>query len=371
MPPAADGTTGLSLRIGPVVIDPPVIMAPMAGVTDRPFRRLTARFGVGMVCTEMVSSEGFRRGDPTAGRLMERDPQVSIPMSVQIFGRDPDAMAETAAAAEEAGAALIDINAGCPIRKVARQGAGAALLKEPEQLFRILERVKKAVSIPVTVKTRLGWDKTSINILDVARGLESAGADAIILHARTARQLYSGRADWDWIRRVRLTVSVPVIGNGDVVFPEDFDRMRRETGCHAVMIGRGALGNPWLFQVIAQRLGRFPDQAPSPGWEDFLHTVREHARSLLEEKPRAVGILRKLLVWYSKGCPESSALRAAVMAAPNAEAMLELFERWVERQTQKGLDFLQCKIRRRPILAHIDLEGLPGRHQTPKPEDAP
>ncbi len=251
--PDRDPYVGGLCRIGTVEVAPPVIMAPMAGVTDGPFLEVVSRFGVGMVTTEMMSAEGLRRNDPSCRRMLRVPSRVPIPVAIQIFGAAPDVMAEAARAAQDSGAAVIDINAGCPIRKIVRQGAGAALIREPDRLARIVDTVKRAVTIPVTVKTRLGWDQNSIHVVQVCRMIQDAGADAVTVHARTARQIYTGKADWWWIRRLKDNLSIPVIGNGDVTCPSDFHRMMRETRCNAVMIGRGALGNPWLFRAIADQ----------------------------------------------------------------------------------------------------------------------
>ncbi|WP_448382601.1 tRNA dihydrouridine synthase DusB [Desulfosoma sp.] len=414
-------------RIGPVVVDPPVIMAPMAGVTDGPFLEVVSRFGVGMVTTEMMSAEGFRRNDPSCRRMLEVPSRVRVPVAIQIFGADPDVMAEAARAAQDSGAAVIDINAGCPIRKIVRQGSGAALMRDPDRLARIVETVKRAVAVPVTVKTRLGWDKNAIDVVDVCRRIQEAGADAVTLHARTARQIYTGTADWSWIRRLKDDLSIPVIGNGDVTCPADFHRMMRETGCDAVMIGRGALGNPWLFRAIAEQCrarapslscrktptqpsggfahalrGLTPERdhgghghasspagitpattAPHEGacaylsavvgwgehdaphwpgrkatpmdhghgghgntlWEEFRRTVREHAELFMQEKPKAFGALRKHLVWYTKGCPNASGLRARIMTAPDFPSLWAFFDQYISELAASGTDLLACKVR--------------------------
>jgi len=413
-------------RIGTVAVDPPVIMAPMAGVTDGPFLEVVSRFGVGMVTTEMMSAEGFRRKDPSCRRMLEVPSRVPVPVAIQIFGADPDVLAEAARAAQDSGAAVIDINAGCPIRKIVRQGAGAALIRDPDRLARIVETVKRAVAVPVTVKTRLGWDKNAIDVLDVCRRIQEAGADAVTLHARTARQIYTGTADWSWIGRLKDDLSIPVIGNGDVTCPSHFHRMIRETGCDAVMIGRGALGNPWLFRAIAEqcrprhpsfscpeappypyggsgndpmgciperdrgghharscrRAGTRPAQtAPQPDtgvhlsavgwekhdapqwagreatprdeslgghagtlWEEFRRTVRHHAEVFMQDKPKAFGALRKHLVWYTKGCPNASGLRARIMTAPDFPTLWAFFDQYISDLAASGVDLLACKV---------------------------
>lgn len=392
-PPEPEAFVTRLCRIGAVTVDPPVIMAPMAGVTDGPFLEVVSRFGVGMVTTEMMSAEGFRRKDTSCRRMLEIPLRVRIPVAIQIFGADPDVMAEAARAAQDSGAAVIDINAGCPIRKIVRQGAGAALIREPERLARIVETVKRTVTVPVTVKTRLGWDKNAIHVVPLCRRIQEAGADAVTLHARTARQIYTGKADWTWIRRLKDDLSLPVIGNGDVTTPSEFHRMMRETGCDAVMIGRGALGNPWLFRTIAQQCrSRTPrdyslepraqdpldgekgtasqhswQNAASPeenpkdqtlsSWEEFRRTVRDHAELFMHEKPKAFGALRKHLVWYTKGCPNSSSLRARIMSAPDYSTLWAFFEAYICEVAASGADLLTCKVGRNGTSAQA--EGSP------------
>lgn len=334
-----------AMKIGAVQVDPPVVMAPMAGVTDGPFLAVLTRFAVGLATSEMMSAEGFRRRDPSCLRILDIPSRVRVPLAIQIFGADPNAMAEAARAVQDSGAAIVDINAGCPVRKIVRQGAGAALLRDADRLCRIVESVKRAVSVPVTVKTRLGWDRQEIHVLTLCRRIQEAGADAVTLHARTVRQVYAGRADWKWIRSLKQELTIPVIGNGDVTSPSDFFRMKQETGCDAVMIGRGALGNPWLFHVIAQHLTPQSPLTRRPTWEDFRKTVFDHAHLFIQEKPKAVGALRKHLVWYTKGCPNSSTWRARLMHAPDLAGILDLLETFVSELAVSEADLLTCKVR--------------------------
>ena len=333
------------LRIGNLTVDPPLVLAPMAGVTDASYRRVMEEHGAGMTTTEMVSVEGLRRDDPKTRRLLHRDNSRSpAPLAVQIFGRDLQAVAEGARRVEGHGAFLVDINAGCPVRKVARQGAGAALLKTPGHLARMVEEVRKVVGLPVTVKLRLGWDASSINVVEVSRLLERAGADAVTVHARTATQLYAGKADWSWIRKVKEAVKIPVVGNGDVTSPLLADQFLGETGCDGVMVGRATMGNPWLLAAIAHGWDPLGSARPEPDWPGFLETVRGHALSLVESRPRSPGLWRKLLVWYSKGCPGASRLRGKLMELDRWEAMWELFEQWTERLAESSFSPLDAKL---------------------------
>ncbi len=336
------------LNIGSVRIDPPLVLAPMAGVTDAAFRRVAADHGAGMVTTEMISVEGLRRNMPATWKLTRQEPALEVPLAVQLFGADPQGAGEAARMLADRGVALIDINAGCPVRKVVRQGAGAALLRDPLRLVRVIEAVKRSVAIPVTVKVRLGWDDGSIHILETARRLELAGVDAISVHARTAVQQYSGRADWAWIRRIKEAVSVPVIGNGDVVGVSSARAMLRETGCDAVMIGRGAMGNPWLFSVLGHQwsIARGADNGGSrgPDWADFRRTVRDHVEHFLIGAPRPAGHLRKLLSWYSRGCPDGARLRQQITDTREVPEMLALFDLWIDSVAVRGVDVLTAKV---------------------------
>lgn len=327
------------LRIGALTIDPPLLLAPMAGVSDITFRRLMSDFGTPLVTTEMISVEGLLRNQGKSWRLLDQDPDMTALQAVQLFGNRPERMAEAARAVEAAGAPLIDINAGCPVRKVARQGSGASLLKDPELLARLLGEVRRSVTVPLTVKIRLGWDSRTIRVVEIARRLEAAGADAITLHARTAVQLYQGTADWNWIKEVRQAVSIPVIGNGDVTSLAAACRMLKETGCAGVMVGRGSIGNPWLMASIAATW-KPPARRPEvPGWEDLLATASRHLNLFTGRRVCSPGHTRKLLIWYSKGCPGSAQLRAALSLLQDPGEMFERFRRWVDQLERSGVRF--------------------------------
>ena len=241
------------LKIGDTVLDNNVILAPMAGVTDLPFRLLCREQGAGMAVTEMVSAKAILYGNKNTEELMAVDPAEG-PVSRQLFGTDPDIMAEIGARVEDGPYAAIDVNMGCPVPKIVKNGEGSALMLKPELACRILTAMVKAMKKPVTVKFRKGFDEDHLNAVEFARMAESCGVAAVAVHGRTWEQYYSGKADWEVIRRVKEAVSIPVIGNGDIFTPEDAKRMLEETGCDGVMVGRGAKGNPWIFRRLTHYL---------------------------------------------------------------------------------------------------------------------
>ena len=346
-------------------MDPPLILAPMAGVTDSVYRGIMARHGAGLVTTEMVSVQGIVRGQRSTWELCGLDDLPSVPLAVQLFGYDPDAFAEAARRVEAGGASIVDLNAGCPVKKVVKQGAGARLLTTPEHLLRIVEAVRRAVRIPLTVKLRLGWDASSVNVVELSRRIESAGADAVAIHGRTAAQHYSGRADWSWIGRAKAVLGIPVIGNGDVSSPSLADAMMAETSCDGVMIGRASRGNPWLFSAVADAWDHGGVEHSSAGWTDFHRTVREHAEAFRRVRPDVPGHFRKLLMWYSKECPDGAAFRARLAETDGHDEMLAMFDEWVEAVAAKGCPFLPLKIR------GVEGDGGGGEAGPPLPVESP
>ena len=333
------------MRVGPVVVDPPVLLAPMAAVTDLPFRTVAEEHGVGLTITEFLSAHALSVGDPkTTGKMT-----ASLDgrrFGVQIFGREEEPMARAARMAVEIGASLVDINMGCPAKRVVAGECGSALMREPEIAQRLVRAVVAAVpaDVPVTVKHRAGWDQGHRNAPDFACALVDAGAKMITVHGRTRTQGFSGKSDNEIIRMVRdaLPREIPLVGNGDVVDVAGYVRMREETGCDAVMIGRGALGNPWLFARCAAVAAGRPDPGP-PTLEERLAAFRRHVGLIhqLKSGPRVLHEIRKACAWYARGLYGCNRLRLDVWAAPDGAAAASLaeayFEALIERRSNLGL----------------------------------
>ena len=318
-----DRPIGSGLRIGRVNLGQGLILAPMAGITDLSFRLIARRFGADLVTSEMVSAEGVLRGNTSTRALLHTRPQER-PLAVQLFGGEPRAVAEAARIVADRGADIIDLNMGCAVPKVTRQGAGAALLLDPARVGRMVTAVRQAVTVPVTVKIRSGWSRKQINAVEVARCAEDAGADAVTIHPRTTKQGFSGAADWDMISSITAAVSIPVVGNGDIRRPEQVEKLRHLTGCDGVMIGRAAMGNPWIFREAKQLATGERFRRPSPG--ERFEVMLEHVR-LFQEHPASRSLLtgvRALLIWYSRGFPASSRLRAALAGCGTLAGMLEI-----------------------------------------------
>ena len=296
-----------------------LFLAPLAGITDKSFRRLCRECGAALVYTEMVSAKALMYGDGNTSKLLETCPEEA-PVAFQIFGSDPEAMAFAAEALDARENVLLDVNMGCPVPKVVKNGDGSALMKDPDKAGLIIEAIRAKTKKPVTAKIRAGWDAGSVNAVEVARVLEAAGAAMICVHGRTREQFYSGKADWDVIAKVKKAVSIPVIGNGDVFSAEDAAHMIDQTGCDYVMAGRGALGNPWIFSESEA----WPDRRDPPSLREKAEMFARHARLTAEDKGehRAVLEMRKHAGWYFKGIPGSARLRARINIIKTLSALI-------------------------------------------------
>ncbi len=314
------------MKIGSIELKSPVILAPMAGVTDLPFRVLCTEQGVGMVCMEMVSAKAILYNNKNTEELMAIDPAEKC-VSLQLFGSDPDIVSEMAKRIEEKPFDVLDINMGCPVPKVVNNHEGSALMKDPLLAGRIIEKTVKAIKKPVTVKIRKGFDDAHVNAVEVARIAQESGAAAVAVHGRTREQYYSGTADWEIIRQVKKALSIPVIGNGDVVDGPSAKALMEQTGCDAIMVGRAARGNPWIFQQINTYLETGVAEE-RPDYETVKQMMLRHAAMLLETKGEYTGIreMRKHVSWYTAGYPNSARMRQMVNEMETYEQLKEFLD---------------------------------------------
>ncbi len=314
------------MKIGAIQLENPYILAPMAGVTDLPFRLLCKEQGAGLLCMEMISAKALQYKNKNTKALLSIHPE-EYPVSLQLFGSDPVIISEMAKEIEELPFQILDINMGCPVPKVVKNGEGSALMKEPKLVWQIVRQTVRAIHKPVTVKIRKGFDDNHVNAVEIAKAAEDAGAAAIAVHGRTREQYYSGKADWEIIRQVKEAVSVPVIGNGDVTSGETALAMRMRTGCDGVMIGRGAQGNPWIFRELVEydRTGLL---SPRPSREEIKAAMLRHARLQIEFKGDYLGIheMRKHAAWYTKGMEGAAKLRDAMNRVESYEELEELLD---------------------------------------------
>jgi len=332
------------MNIGRLDLSNNLFMAPMAGITDLGFRTIVREFGAAICFTEMISAAGLVRGTVKSYRYLESSPD-DRPLGIQLFGSDPEILAEGARIAADSQADLIDINMGCPARKVLKNGSGAALMRDPHRVETIIQRVRRAIDLPLTVKIRSGWNEDEINALEIARIAEASGADALIIHPRTARQGFSGRADWQIIGAVKRGLQIPVIGSGDVRTADDAFRMFTTTGCDSVMVARGALGNPWIFRSIIDTLNDGTGSPPS--LQERRAIIERHLDMTITSYGNIAGIkhFRKHLLWYTKGLRGSAQFRQWAVRITERDELIESVHRYVQLLENNDVKFLdkQCK----------------------------
>lgn len=324
----------MSIKVGNVTIKGNLILAPMAGVTDLPFRLLCKEMGADLIYTEMVSAKGIYYDNKNTESLLEVL-EKERPVSLQLFGSDPELMAEMAKKIEHRNFDILDINMGCPVPKVVNNGEGSALLKDPKQIGRIVRAVSQAINKPLTIKIRKGFGEEDCNAVEVAKIIEDSGAAAVAVHGRTREQYYSGKADWDVIAKVKEAVSIPVFGNGDVFSPETAKQLIDHTGCDGIMIARGVRGNPWLFSQIKTYL-ETGEYLPKPTVQEVTQMIKRHGRLQVQFKGEYLGIreMRKHVAWYTTGYPESARLRNMVNEVDSLEALDHLLDSYLERCSQ-------------------------------------
>lgn len=323
-----------TLQIGNVTLENNLVLGPMAGVTDLPFRLLCKEQGAGLLCMEMVSAKGILYNNKNTEQLLTIE-EKEHPVSLQLFGSDPDIMGEMAKRIEERPLDILDINMGCPVPKVVNNGDGSALMKNPILAGQVIEKTVKAIQKPVTVKIRKGFDEEHVNAVEIAKIAQESGAAAVAVHGRTREQYYSGKADWDIIRRVKEAVKIPVIGNGDILTPEDAIRMGEETGCDGFMIARGAQGNPWIFRQILHYF-ETGEHLSKPSAEEMVKMILRHARMQLAFKGDYTGIreIRKHAAWYTAGYKNAARLRSAINEVESYEQLEELLYRFLTYNEQ-------------------------------------
>ncbi|MCP4691666.1 MAG: tRNA dihydrouridine synthase DusB [Desulfobacterales bacterium] len=320
----------MKVKIGELVLDNPVVLAPLAGITNLPFRLIAKARGCGLVCSEMISSNGLVRNSEKTWKMLESLPEEK-PLSVQLFGADPFIMADAARMVEAGGADILDINLGCSVRKIVKTGAGVSLMREPRKAGTIFRAVREAIGIPFTVKIRSGWDASGRQAVEIARIAEDSGVDALAVHPRTATQGFRGKSDWSIITEVKRRIAIPVIGNGDIVESDDAVAMRDETGCDAVMVGRAAIGNPWIFEKILARLRG--EAEPELGLERRFEVMAEYLESSIQHlgETRACRMMRSRLGWFVKGLPYSSGFRESIKLLSSRAEGIELIDAYADK----------------------------------------
>ena len=325
------------MKLGPFSFDAPVFLAPMAGVTDTAYRIIAHDMGCPLCYAEMVSSQGIHFKNERTLSMLASEP-AERPLAMQIFAATPEMAAEAAAYVEQLGTAdILDFNMGCPAPKIVKNGEGSALMRDPERATAILTAIRKAVKMPLSVKMRIGWDESSINVVDLAKRAEAAGVDAITVHGRTREQFYRGHADWEKIGEVRRAVSIPVIANGDVRTYDDLDRIREVTGCEAVMVGRAAQGNPWIFRQLTHYL-RTGERLPGPTMRERAEVIVRHLDLLLKYKGDYVGPreMRKHATWYTRGIVHGAILRDLFNKATTREDFLAILAEYFDYHEPKA-----------------------------------